>query len=86
VNSSFTFFVVYNREDMSTYPLIDVFKLIASFLVLIIHFRPFGQMNGNLDFASAQIISRVAVPFFLITAGYFIAQRFNGSKLKEELI
>lgn len=60
---------------MSTYPLIDVFKLIASFLVLIIHFRPFAQVNEMLDFASAQIISRVAVPFFLISAGYFIAQK-----------
>lgn len=54
------------------YPWIDRVKYLVSFLVLIIHFRPLSDYNPIVDFSSAQIIARIAVPFFFISAGYFI--------------
>ncbi len=59
--------------NSQNYPWIDRIKYFVSFLVLIIHFRPFSDYNPSLDFSSAQIVSRIAVPFFFISAGYFIA-------------
>jgi len=54
------------------YPWIDRVKYLVSFLVLIIHFRPLSDYNPIVDFSSAQIVARIAVPFFFISAGYFI--------------
>lgn len=58
--------------NSQNYPWIDRVKYLVSFLVLIIHFRPFSDFNQIIDFSSAQIVSRIAVPFFFISAGYFI--------------
>lgn len=72
---------------MKSYPLIDVFKFVASLLVLVIHFRPFGSVDPTLDFISAQMVSRVAVPFFLICAGYFSAEKgLNHEHFKKTII
>ena len=54
------------------YPWIDRVKYIVSFLVLIIHFRPLSDYNSVIDFSSAHILARIAVPFFFISSGYFI--------------
>ena len=54
------------------YPWIDHVKYIVSFLVLIIHFRPLSDYNSVIDFSSAHILARIAVPFFFISSGYFI--------------
>lgn len=54
------------------YPWIDRIKYYVSFLVLVIHFRPLSDFNSIIDFSSAQIVSRIAVPFFFISSGYFI--------------
>jgi serine/alanine racemase len=57
------------------YPMVDIFKFIAALMVMVIHFRPFSDINPSLDFISAQIVARLAVPFFLICAGYFMAHK-----------
>lgn len=54
------------------YPWIDRVKYLVSFLVLVIHFRPLSDFNSIIDFSSAQIVSRIAVPFFFISSGYFM--------------
>lgn len=64
------------------YPWIDRIKYLVSFLVLIIHFRPFSDFNPIIDFSSVQVVSRIAVPFFFISTGYFIGN--NG--LKKDVI
>jgi len=58
--------------NIKQYPWIDRVKYLVSFLVLIIHFRPLSDYNPIIDFSSAQIVSRIAVPFFFISSGYFI--------------
>ena len=61
-----------NHMNKLHYPWIDHVKYIVSFLVLIIHFRPLSDYNSVIDFSSAHILARIAVPFFFISSGYFI--------------
>ncbi len=54
---------------------IDVGKFIASILVLCIHVCPFS--NEKLAFFTQNILARVAVPFFFISAGYFLFKKVD---------
>ncbi len=51
---------------------IDAFRLAAAFMVIGIHTAPFSKISPELDFLLTYCIGRVAVPFFLMTTGYFI--------------
>lgn len=63
------------------HPLIDRLKFIMAYLVMIIHFRPFMDVNADLDLFFSHGLSRLAVPFFLISAGYFLEL----TKIKESI-
>lgn len=54
---------------------IDIGKFIASILVLCIHVCPFS--NEKLAFFTQNILARVAVPFFFISAGYFLFKKVD---------
>lgn len=56
-------------------PAIDIAKLIASFLVVAIHTQPFLQINEILNFVFVDIIARIAVPFFVVSTGFFVGKR-----------
>ncbi len=51
---------------------IDLFRLISAFLVVSIHTSPLFVISPTADFILNEIIARVAVPFFLMTSGYFL--------------
>ena len=51
---------------------IDCFRLIAAFLIIAIHIGPLSSINNTLDFGFTYVLCRIAVPFFLMTTGYFI--------------
>ena len=51
---------------------IDIFKLIAAFMVVAIHISPLSSFNESLDFYITYVLFRVAVPFFLMVSGYFV--------------
>ena len=57
---------------------IDFFKYIAAILVIAIHSRLFSDINNNLYFAVVHLIARVAVPFFAVCSGYYMAARAGG--------
>ncbi len=58
-------------KDKSEYMVLDFFKVFLSFLVVAIHLTPFAQINSEFSFWFGQVFSRVAVPIFFITSGYF---------------
>ncbi len=62
---------------------IDYFRFIASLLIIAIHTSPLGSFSEIGDFMLTRIIARVAVPFFLMTSGFFLISRYayNNSKL-----
>ena len=72
------------EEETRIYGAIDIFKFIGSFFVIMIHMAPF-----NYDFKYAKILnmliqnylSRVVVPFFFVTAGYFLFYKMEKDKI-----
>ena len=51
---------------------IDYFRMIAAFLIIAIHIGPLSSINITLDFGFTYVLCRIAVPFFLMTTGYFV--------------
>lgn len=56
-------------------PALDAFRLIAAGLVVAIHTSPLASFSPLADFWLCRVLARLAVPFFLVTSGYFLARR-----------
>lgn len=54
----------------------DLFRIIAAFLVVAIHIGPFGLISENADLAFTYILGRIAVPFFFMVTGYFVLGKY----------
>lgn len=72
-------------EKKQIYTGIDVFRLVAAFLVIAIHTSPFSSDFGLVDFAFTRIVARVAVPFFFMTSGFFLVSRYSNGNKKLEI-
>lgn len=62
---------------------IDYFKIVSALLVIAIHTSPLSSFNSNADFVFTRIIARMAVPFFLMTTGYFLLPQYLFGKSKD---
>lgn len=62
---------------------IDYFRFIAALLIIAIHTSPFASFSETGDFILTRVVARVAVPFFLMTSGFFLISRYayNNNKL-----
>lgn len=54
---------------------LDIFRFIASFMVVAIHVYPFISLNENIDYIITRVIFRIAVPLFLMITGYYIISK-----------
>lgn len=70
----------YLLSDKSEYIAVDIFKLICSILVVAIHTTPFRDMNEDLSFWFNNVVCRIAVPFFFISAGYFFHDKLTSKE------
>ncbi|MGD9560160.1 MAG: alanine racemase [Oscillospiraceae bacterium] len=57
------------------YPALDVFRVVAAFLVVANHTSPLFSVNETADFVLTRVIARLAVPFFFMASGFFLAQK-----------
>ena len=57
------------------HPAIDRFRLLAAVLVVAIHTGPVATYSAVGDFYLTRVLGRVAVPFFLMVSGYFLARK-----------
>lgn len=55
-------------------PALDLFRLAAVVLVVMIHTSPLSDVSATADFWLTRVLARIAVPFFLMTTGYFLAR------------
>lgn len=62
------------------YPGVDFFRIPAAFLVVAIHIAPFSNWIPVLDVLFTYTIGRIAVPFFLMTTGFFVLAPYVRSK------
>ena len=56
-------------------PALDWFRLAAVFLVVVNHTSPLGDLAPLADFWLARVLARLAVPFYLMVSGYFLAAK-----------
>ena len=61
-----------------TYKGIEIFRVVAAFLVVAIHTSPLAGYSGTADFVFTRVIARVAVPFFFMVTGYFVLSKGTG--------
>lgn len=54
---------------------LDDFRLFAAVLVVAIHTSPLTNWNPEADFWFTRVFARVAVPFFFMSSGYFLARK-----------
>ncbi|MCM1253000.1 MAG: serine racemase VanT catalytic subunit [Clostridium sp.] len=70
-------------EDNKNLGGLDLFKVIAAFLVVAIHTAPLSIVNDKIDFLFTGILARIAVPFFLMTTGFFLLPQYLFKKLRD---
>lgn len=63
--------------ENKNYAGIDYFRFIAALLIVAIHTSPLASLSETGDFMLTRIIARVAVPFFLMTSGFFLISRYT---------
>ncbi len=56
------------------FPALDWFRLLAAVLVVAIHTGPLGSFSPAADLWLTRILARVAVPYFAMVSGYFLAR------------
>ncbi|WMJ85821.1 acyltransferase family protein [Anaerocolumna sp. MB42-C2] len=61
---------------------IDMFRLLASLMVVIIHTELMTDINQTIGFIMTQVIPRIAVPFFFCTSGYFYIKKIINKKME----
>ena len=52
---------------------LDILKYGAAILIIILHLRPFFEINPTLDIIFNNLVSRITVPIFLVSSGFFAA-------------
>ena len=50
---------------------LDILKYGAAILIIILHLRPFLNINPTMDLIFNNLVSRICVPIFLVSSGFF---------------
>ena len=59
-------------DTKKSYGGLDIFKMIAAFLVVAIHTSPLTTFSAAADFFLTRELARLAVPFFFMVTGHFV--------------
>lgn len=63
-------------SEKTEWQAIDFFKFISALFVIAIHFVPLAEVD-NVGFWIKNVLCRLAVPFFFLAAGFFIAKKIK---------
>ena len=77
---------LYNATKLSNenYNCIDLFKFLASFLIIAIHIHPLSSINGILDFGLSYFICLLAVPYYFICSGFLLFRKIDLNNFDKE--
>ena len=76
-----------NIKGKSTFFLVDIFKFIFSLCIVCIHYGIIYKLKipYPIDYYIQKLIFRLAVPFFFVTSGFFLAAKYeNTLKIQEK--
>ncbi|WP_169081516.1 acyltransferase family protein [Paenibacillus sp. PL91] len=62
----------------SNYGGLDILKFIVAILVIANHTGPMHAYNANADYLISGILTRIAVPIFFMTSGFFFFRKWTG--------
>ncbi|GIO30458.1 MULTISPECIES: acyltransferase family protein [Paenibacillus] len=65
---------------------LDWLKFAAALLVIANHTSPLSTYNGTADFLLSGILTRIAVPIFFMTAGFFFFRKLTGDPLRDNKV
>lgn len=51
---------------------LDLLKFLVAFLVIANHTSPFVSFSPQLDFLFSGVLTRIAVPIFFMSTGFFL--------------
>ena len=56
---------------------VNIMRLMCAYLVVVIHVDPLSDINVQVGFFVSEVMTRVAVPFFFLVAGYYYLQKIK---------
>lgn len=65
---------------------IDIMKFIMALFVVVLHTHPLQTVNAAADFATADVIARVAVPFFFVASGFLLEKQMSARQTENKAI
>ncbi|WP_195263510.1 acyltransferase family protein [Clostridium sp. 1001275B_160808_H3] len=65
------------EEIKQRYDSVNIMRMVSALLVIAIHTSIFGSINQTANDIVTKGISRIAVPFFFISTGYFMFKNIN---------
>ncbi|MCL2701881.1 MAG: acyltransferase [Phycisphaerae bacterium] len=63
---------------------VDLARGFVAVLIIAVHTRVFMQIDETWDFVCTQIIGKIGVPYFFVTASYFFFRKINLSRLRHQ--
>lgn len=64
-------------ENPQYYDGIDIFKFAMAIFIVILHTHPFYGIHEGLNFITADVLGRTAVPFFFAASGFLLQKKIN---------
>lgn len=61
---------------------VDLLRIVGAFLVITLHSDPLRPISMNASIVMTQGITRIAVPFFFVASGYFLAKTIKKGRFK----
>ena len=65
------------EKHIQRYPMIDVMKFFMAIMVIALHANPLSDYSFWGNYMITQCLTRVAVPFFFIAAGFFLFRKMT---------
>ncbi len=68
------------KRERAEYKGLDIVKFIMAVLIVVLHTHPFDGISGILNFSTADVLGRVAVPFFFAATGFLLERKLTDNR------
>ena len=72
---------IMDKTDSTQYKGIDVLKFIMALFVVVLHTHPLYKINDALNFMTADVMARIAVPFFFVVTGFLLQKKIGSQNI-----
>lgn len=73
-------------REQTEYRGLDLMKFIMALLIVVLHTHPFDGISEVLNFSTADVLGRVAVPFFFAATGFLMERKLRNSRNMNQVI